>query len=156
VLAPGQPPPVPSTWQWLTFSGLRAAVPASWPVTRTSQWELCGPVTTDLTAAAAVLDTDQVLLEIPCLGPSALAISPSDGLRIDAGNDNPTGSYLSGVRCFDIKGLSVCPSMAPAYGILLLRATGPGLAHPVAVSIGLAGNGAVARTILYSLRPVAS
>ncbi|MGA3354583.1 MAG: hypothetical protein ABSD85_15580 [Acidimicrobiales bacterium] len=35
---------------------------------------------------------------------------------------------------------------------LFLKVTVPGRSKPVYVSIGLAGNGMVARTILYSLR----
>jgi hypothetical protein len=41
---------------------------------------------------------------------------------------------------------------SPAYSILVLKLTVPGRKTPVLVSIGLAGNGMVARTILYSLR----
>ena len=48
----------------------------------------------------------------------------------------------------------VCPSATPDYSILLLRVTVPAgpRPKPVYVSIGLAGNGMIARRILYSLR----
>jgi hypothetical protein len=52
-----------------------------------------------------------------------------------------------------IHGLTVCPATSPAYSVLVLKVTVPGRSKPVFVSIGLAGNGMVARTILYSLRP---
>jgi len=48
----------------------------------------------------------------------------------------------------------VCPSSTPDYSVLLLSVTVPGRDEPVLVSIGLAGNGMVARTILYSLQAV--
>ena len=49
-------------------------------------------------------------------------------------------------------GVSACPATSPPYSILVLKVTVPGHKQPVYVSIGLAGNGMVARTILYSLR----
>jgi hypothetical protein len=54
--------------------------------------------------------------------------------------------------CLHIHGLTACPATTPAYAILFLRVTVPGRKTPVLVSIGLAGNGMMARTILYSLR----
>ena len=55
--------------------------------------------------------------------------------------------------CLSIHGLKVCPATSPAYSILVLKVNVPGRSKPVIVSIGLAGSGMVARTILYSLRP---
>ena len=45
VLAASTAPPVPSSWRSVTFAGLRFLVPANWPVTSTSTWNVCGPVT---------------------------------------------------------------------------------------------------------------
>ena len=55
-------------------------------------------------------------------------------------------------HCLSLRGLRACPATSPAYSILVLKVTVPGRSKPVYVSIGLAGNGIVARTILYSLR----
>ena len=44
------------------------------------------------------------------------------------------------------------PERDPDYSILFLKVTVPRRSKPVYVSIGLAGSGTVARTILYSLR----
>jgi hypothetical protein len=55
--------------------------------------------------------------------------------------------------CLALPGLTACPATSPAYSILVLKVIVPGRSKPVYVSIGLAGNGMVARTILYSLRP---
>jgi hypothetical protein len=54
--------------------------------------------------------------------------------------------------CLDLDGLTACPATSPAYSILVLKVTVPGRNKPVFVSIGLVGNGLVARTVLYSLR----
>ena len=59
-------------------------------------------------------------------------------------------------QCLGLHGLTVCPATSPAYSILVLKVTVPGRSKPVYVSIGLAGNGMVARTILYSLRSASS
>jgi hypothetical protein len=61
-----------------------------------------------------------------------------------------TGTFST--NCLSLHGLIVCPATSPAYSILVLKVTVPGRLKPVYVSIGLAGNGMVARTILYSLR----
>jgi hypothetical protein len=55
-------------------------------------------------------------------------------------------------HCLNLHGLTACPATSPSYSILVLRVTVPGRKNPVYVSIGLAGNGMIARTILYSLR----
>jgi hypothetical protein len=55
-------------------------------------------------------------------------------------------------HCLDLHGLTACPASSPAYSILVLKVTVPGRSKPVYVSIGLAGNGMVAKTILYSLQ----
>jgi hypothetical protein len=54
----------------------------------------------------------------------------------------------------DLKALHACLAAGTSYvySILVLRVTVPRRAKPVVVSIGLAGSGMVARTILYSLR----
>jgi hypothetical protein len=57
-------------------------------------------------------------------------------------------------QCLKLHGLTTCPATLPTYSILVVRVTVPGRSKPVYVSIGLAGNGMIARTILYSLREV--
>src|ERR1035438_9963078 len=67
------------------------------------------------------------------------------------------GMYLSfSAHCLDLHGLTACPATSPAYSVLVLRVTVPRRAKPVYVSIGLSGDGIVARTILYSLRAASS
>jgi len=159
-LASGPATSVPPSWRSVTFAGLRLSVPATWTVRRTRTWNICGPVQIAL-SKGVILDTDQTFLRLPCVSPPLHAVMPSDGVRVDSGRRGPTGSFSPGGTCLRLHGLSACPSSTPDYSILLLRVTVaisryerqlPLRARPVYVSIGLAGNGLVARAILYSLR----
>ncbi len=152
-LSPGIAPAVPASWQSASFAGLRLSFPASWPVERTDTWNLCGPVQIAI-GSGVTLDTDKKFLALPCPAPVAFPVTPTNGVRVDAGGQSPTGSFSPGGACLQIGGLSVCPSGAPDYSVLLASVTVPGRDEPVLVSIGLAGNGMVARTILYSLQAV--
>jgi hypothetical protein len=148
VLASGPATTVPPSWWSVTFAGLRLPVPVGWRVQSTTAWNSCGGAVWE----AVILDTDKTYQELFCPAPVLLAVPPSDGLRVDAGVRRPTGSFSPGGTCRHIGGLTVCPSRTPGYSVLLLKVTVPGRSKPVYVSIGLAGNGLVARTILYSLR----
>ena len=98
-----------------------------------------------------MLDTDRTVLVTTCIVlPYTQPIAPANGVRIDEKPWlwNPAG----GGACPVVNDLRVCVSGAAPYSILVLKVTVPGRSKPVYVSIGLAGNGMVARTILYSLR----
>ncbi|MGO8877341.1 MAG: hypothetical protein ACLQNG_16445 [Acidimicrobiales bacterium] len=149
-LAAGPAPPVPSSWHPVTFAGVRFSVPADWSIQRTQTWNICGPLPVALWKEV-VLDTDRVFLRLPCAF-SQFAVMPADGVRVDSGRQGPTGPFSPGGTCLHSDGLTACPSSTPDYSILVLKVTMPGRATRVNVSIGLAGSGMVARTILYSLR----
>jgi hypothetical protein len=151
VLANGPAPKVPLSWRSLMFAGLRFSVPADWPVQHTTTWNLWGPVQITL-SEAVTLDTDKTFQALPCPAPMPFPVIPSNGVRVDADAQGPTGSFSPGGTCLHIGGLTACPSRTPDYSILFLRVTVPGRTKPVYVSIGLAGSGMVARTILYSPR----
>ena len=81
------------------------------------------------------------------------AEQPKDGVQVDAGlRTEPQVTLSFSTHCLNLGGLTACPATSPAYSILVLKVTVPGRSKPVYVSIGLAGNGMVARTVLYSLR----
>ena len=151
VLAASTAPPVPSSWRSVTFAGLQFSVPADWPVTSTSTWNVCGPVQVAL-PKSVTLDTDKTFQALPCPAPMPFPVTPSDGVRVDAGAQGPTGPFSKAASCLNAGSLKVCPSRTPDYSILFLKVTVPRRSKPVYVSIGLAGSGTVARTILYSLR----
>ncbi len=152
-LAPGIAPAVPASWRSASFAGLRLSFPVGWPVERTDTWNLCGPVQIAI-GQGVTFDTDKKFLALPCPAPVAFPVTSSNGVRVDSGAQSPTGSFSPGGACLQLGGLTVCPSSTPDYSVLLLSVTVPGRDEPVLVSIGLAGNGMVARTILYSLQAV--
>ena len=165
VLAPGSSPVVPSSWQQVTFAGLHFSVPAGWPISRTSGAAsgLGNPCETPgvaFFASGVTLSTDTHLLPPNACASGAYSNAPPppmDGVQVDSGSHLQFHVKLSfSAHCLDLHGLTACPATSPAYSILVLRVTVPGHRQPVYVSIGLAGNGVVARTILYSLRAASS
>jgi len=169
VLAGGLAPAVPASWQTVSFAGLRLSVPANWPVTRTSGTpaglgNLCsspGVAFPDNTAAllsfGVTLSTDAHLLAPPVCATGShynTVQPPMDGVQVDSGRHPHFQVTLSfpKQRCFRLHGLTACPGTAPAYSILVVWVNVPGRAVRVLVSIGLGGDGAIARTILHSLR----
>ena len=165
-LASGSVPTVPSSWHTVTFQGLAFASPGSWPVTRTLFNQGIGypcavpGVALWLSPSVVALHTDQRIYAYICPAPVRPPgpQTPKDGIQVDAGSQTATQLTAQGLRlsfsrhCLALHGLTACPAISPAYSILVLKVTVPGRSKPVYVSIGLAGNGMVARTILYSLR----
>jgi hypothetical protein len=160
VLAAGPAPSVPSGWHTVRFERLTFDAPESWPVNSTAVTgddfgPLCSPGVTSFVTTEVALSTDQRQLVQPgCLiaGPPK-AEPPVDAVEVDAGNITwfPFVPSFS-EHCLHPHGLTACPATTPAFSILALRVTVPGRATPLLVSIGLAGNGIIARTIVYSLR----
>jgi len=161
-LASGSAPPVPSAWQAVTFRGLTLEAPRSWSVTPTAVTgrnvgSLCMTSGVSFITTQVALSTDRQPFPI-AFCPAFLYQGlqpPKNGVEVDGGSDNrfPFPVALSfSKHCLDLYGLTACPATSPTYSILLLRVTGPSLPKPLLVSIGLAGNGMVARTILDSLR----
>jgi hypothetical protein len=158
VLAPGSAPAVPSSWQRVTFAGLRFSVPAGWPINRTSVTPglgaVCKTLGVALASTAITLSTDvRPLLLPPCAYIPPTPQQPANGVQVDSGlRTEPMVTLSLSAHCLGIHGLTACPATSPAYSILVLRVNVPGRDKPDFFSIGLAGNGMVARTILYSLR----
>jgi len=159
VLAPGSSPAVPSSWRSVGFAGLRFSVPANWPITRTQVTPglgaICGQQGVAFVDTPVMLSTDARHFLIPfCPRMSPTPHPPENGVQVDSGlRTEPTVTLSLSAHCLILQGLTSCPATSPAYSILVLRVNVPGRNNPVYVSIGLAGNGVVARTILDSLRP---
>ena len=162
-LASGPAPLVPRSWHQVSFQGLSFAAPRSWSVMRTSDnlgmgYPCTVPGVALVPKRGIVLSTDQQLAVYHCPSVSPLPLTPQNGIQVDAGSRAAMQWTQQGVRfsfsnhCLTLHGLTVCPATSPAYSILVLKVTVPGRSKPVYVSIGLAGSGMVARTILYSLR----
>ena len=158
VFASGSSPVVPSSWQQVTFAGLRFSAPENWPVNRTQVTPglgaICGEQGVAFSDTTVTLSTDaRPLLRPPCPLIRPTPQQPENGVQVDSGlRTEPTVTLSLSAHCLVLHGLTACPATSPAYSILVLRINVPGRDKPVFVSIGLAGNGMVARTILYSLR----
>jgi hypothetical protein len=154
-LEPGGAPRVPASWRRVSFAGLSFAVPSTWPIERTAAAEGFGDPCSalgDWTGTPEVtLDTDTFIpvYHSPVEGMGVR--TPSDRVGIDAGPNAPSPGPVR--SCRRTTGLEVCVATSPPYSVLALAVGVPGRTRPVIVSIGLAGDGMVARTILYSLRP---
>jgi hypothetical protein len=104
------------------------------------------------TSVTLSTDARPVLLP-PCPRMSPTPQPPENGVQVDSGlRTEPTVTLSLPAHCLVLHGLTTCPASSPAYSILVLRVNVPGRDKPVFFSIGLAGNGMVARTILDSLR----
>ena len=158
VLAPGSAPAIPSSWQQVTFAGLRFSVPAGWPINRTAVTPGLGPICATLGVALAsptvTLSTDvRPMLLPPCAYFPPTPQQPENGVQVDSGlRTEPMVTLSFSAHCLVLHGLTSCPTTSPAYSILVVRVNVPGRDKPVFLSIGLAGNGMVARAILYSLQ----
>ena len=157
-LAHGPAPSVPPSWRWVTFAGLRLSVPANWPISRTSETPGLGAVCRTpgvaFSSTMVTLSTDErppPIFYCPFIPPAPQR--PNNAVQVDSGlRTEPLGTLSFSTHCLVRNGLSACPATSPAYSISVLRVRVGGRAKPVFVSIGLAGNGMVARTVLYSLR----
>ena len=158
VLAQGSSPLSPSSWRWVTFAGLRFSVPANWPVTQSQVTPGLGAICRQQGVAFAgrsvTLSTDRRRLLVAfCPRMTPTPQPPEDGVQVDSGlRTEPTVTLSLSARCLVLHGLTACPATSPAYSILVVRVNVPGRDKPVFFSIGLAGNGMVARTILDSVQ----
>ena len=158
VLAQGSSSAVPSSWQQVTFAGLRFSVPANWPIYRTQVTPGLGAICKTLGVAFAstnvTLSTDvRPMVLPPCAYFPPTPQQPESGVQVDSGlRTEPMVTLSFSAHCLVLHGLTACPTTSPAYSILVVRVNVPGRDKPVFISIGLAGKGKVARAILDSLQ----
>jgi hypothetical protein len=151
--------PVPAGWQWHRFGGITLAVPGSWKVERDNWWGGC-PF--GIAAVTLRLSTAAVLSDPSCPAPLDTAgfNAARPGVVIGAGRYATLGpskpSYAACLRPHGLRlhGLRACVStQGYGSGLLTLAVGAPGQPRPVIVEIGLAGSGALARTIIGSIGP---
>jgi hypothetical protein len=158
VLAPPPAQKVPLSWRTVSFDGISFSVPSDWTLRRTIYAMGIGQVCSVSGVAlggpgdSVVLSTDTRIYAVACPLIGQWPQVPADGVQIDGGPDAPTVAASS--RCLSLKALHACLAGGTSYlySILVLKVLVPGRSGPVVMSIGLAGSGVVARTILYSLR----
>ena len=163
--------PAPKTWKHVTADGLRFAVPASWPVRQRSGQLGCefGAPLWDLPGGAVIYHGRQ---SSPggCSGYFGSLSGPAfdeypqfwgDGVVVSYPAQAPLGtSALWGIApqshvCSHAHGLAICPSTGDntLYGPALFTIERPGSERVVSVTVGLEGDGSVARMIIGSFAP---
>jgi hypothetical protein len=154
VLAPGPAPPIPVSWQKVSFGHISASVPKSWPVLSEQVWGGCLPTNLSLGRSAVFFNTGTIEDASSCVGyPNLVIERPTVGLVVDPGPYGPTASETkTRESCLKVNHLSVCPTSADRYGVLVASVHIPGEVRAVAIEVGLGGSGMTARTILRSLR----
>jgi hypothetical protein len=149
VLANDGRPTIPSGWQKVSFEGVTFRVPPGWLINR-RWWPWCTFGVVRRAVALGKFDN----------APPGAPYCPGrlETAGAEAGRDGvlaAVGKYAPLIRtptdhCFAFSGLSACITATSGTSIGLAVTM---LHRPrVYVEIGLAGNGLVARTILYSLR----
>jgi hypothetical protein len=148
LLAPGPSPPVPSSWQRVSYDGISLDVPATWPQLSLGPFPCGGPL---LFGVSEVILSSPGMSTAMCPGGPEPVTQPKDGLLLES-LSLVGGRLPKPGPCIHIGALSACPTTV-AYGILGLLVRVPGKVEPVGVGLGLSGDGMVARTILYSMKP---
>jgi len=155
-LGPGPTSYPPSSWHRVTFGGISLAVPAGWPEQGPSNWSSgCDVPDVTLFETEVVLDsgTTEVAASCPAETGTEMVRPGLAGVVIDPGRYGPITSQTTFGACLAIHELTVCPSESDEYDILVEAVHIPRRTGPVAIAIGLAGTGEIARTILQSVRP---
>jgi hypothetical protein len=145
---------VPKRWRWVSFKGIRLAVPQSWTVNRTTHAPICG---TDARVSRPGLTlASRPALPASCPPPPLMAEPPVAGVEVDgfSAREVAGGSSPSPLSCLPpkrINDLRVCIQARPLYGVLIVQVSGPRIPTST-VQIGMFGNGIAGRAILDSLR----
>ena len=134
VLAPGSSPAVPSSWQQVTFAGLRFSVPANWPIYQTQLTPglgaICATSVWSLSSTTVTLSTDVRPMHYPCASFHRM-LSRENGIQVDLGlRTEPMVTLSFSAHCLVLHGLTSCPATSPAYSILVVRVNVPGRSSP--------------------------
>jgi hypothetical protein len=151
-LAAGTRFPVPHSWRWHDFGGIRFATPARWRTEKSSVWYPCWWTIESTQAVKLVKATRNERFMCP---PSPFIVGfmrPRHGLVVGAGRfASPYDD--AGAECMSLNGLRACfDSPSPGRPLEVVVHT-PSQHKPTVVYVGLKGNGVEARTIVESIRP---
>lgn len=148
-LATGSSAPVPKSWRWISFAGIRFAVPSPWAVKRTPN---APPCATDLVLSEAGVDlATGPALPISCPLPMADVRPVPQVPGVEVGDFSGASSQGACVGPGTIDGINICIEATPAFGVLIAETSSAGH-RPITMKIGMFGSGTVGRTILYSVR----
>jgi hypothetical protein len=165
-------PQVPTSWKRVTADGLRFAVPAGWAVEHRSGQFGCEPGAPlwDMPGAAVIYHGGQTSRDGCSSGGFGSLSGTAVGLYGDFWGDGVVVSYpalaplgtsaLWGIApqsrvCAYPHGLAICPAAGDntLYGPALFTIKRPGNQQVVGLTLGLEGDGSVARTIIGSFAP---
>jgi hypothetical protein len=150
VLARGQASRVSPSWRWVSFGGIRFAVPSTWKVAQSANAPSCS---TDIVLpAAGVTLARGPALPLPCALPEAeiRPVPQVGGIEIDE-YKAPTPQPRACVGPRTIGSLHICIDAAPAYGVLVIQVSAKGVAA-ITVKLGMAGGGQIEKSVLHSFR----
>jgi hypothetical protein len=144
VLAPGPRFAVPAGWAWHEAGGIRFAAPAHWALVRNGFWP-------------CAMTSDSVLIiparnrQMPRCALSPVPPTAQSGVIVAVGRS--VVARASGYdACRRLDALRACYSTSlHQFGMFDLAVFAPGRQRGTLVEIGLAGSGAVARTIFDSI-----
>jgi hypothetical protein len=144
--------PVPASWRWHAFGGIKFATPAAWPTVHQTIWGWCGSGVPDQLVDLNTARRDAIM-NCPAPVYDAKLQAGQLGIQVGAG---PAAGKLTGptaISCSDSRGLRIC--VQPPYGVqavLTVSARPPGRSQPTIVLIGLAGDGKQSRAIFDSIQ----
>ncbi len=151
VLEAGPRSPVPHSWRWHEFRGIKFAAPGGWALVRNGHWG-CPPFSARdsvILIPAANFQRPRCAVVVPTAG----LMTGHAGVVAGAGPYRGSGSFLPG-SCHRLHGLRAC-YLTPAYGdqTLDVAVYVPGRDRVTELQIGLGGSGVIPRTIVQSIRP---
>jgi hypothetical protein len=157
VLRGGPAGPVPASWIWHRFGGVRFAAPRSWSLQREDQWATCG---TGIVARSLLL-IDAIrppaILPCPYPFPTAAAEQAQPGLTVVTGKYAARSVGEDFARCRVRRGARICLSSVTGQGgfssgVLIFSVCRPHQHGATFFLLGLSGSGTRARAIFGSLR----
>lgn len=153
VLAPGPRFPVPHSWRWHDFGGIRFAAPGAWPVVRSRLWFTCWDVVYPALSVELVTASRRVLMSCSVPRDFAGFLRPSHGVAAGFGRYASLYDTASEIGCRRLHGLRACFYWPSPGRPLELAVFVPGRGKPTVLDVGLRGTGLEARTIVQSIRP---
>ena len=156
VLRRGPAGPVPASWIWRRWRGVRFATPRSWGLQREDQWATCG--TGLVPGRLLLIDATRPPARLPCPAPfpTAAAEQARPGLTVVTGKYAATsvGEDFTGGQVR--RGVRICLSSVTGLGgfssgVLIFSASRPQRSPAAFFLLGLSGSGALARTVLGSV-----
>jgi hypothetical protein len=139
----------PPSWRWLSFAGLRFAVPPTWPLSRTAYAFGCAPTDIAFSGPSVTLDTDTNTAKLPC--PYLFPARPgTNGAQVDEGSPAAPNTVPTDALHMVVNGLQMYLDDAYPFSALVVEVDLPGHARPVRVTIGL-GTAGTAGAVLRSI-----